>query len=179
VCHAAYADNTYYENFTFNVLQNSNGLYGIQNAVSAASPLATGVIALMLEAAPTLTPNEIKTALQLAAVGDNETGAVPNNTWGHGKLNALLAIENALGISERSLQSSVIFPNPVREALYIASRSKVIHIDIRDTGGRLISRATSLNGIRSQDVSNLKSGLYLVTLSSEDALSKTFKIVKE
>ena len=80
VCHAAYADNTYYESFTFNVLQNSNGLYGIQNAVSAAAPLSTGVIALMLEADPSLTPAEIKSILQQSARQDSFTGSVPNHT---------------------------------------------------------------------------------------------------
>ena len=93
VCHAAYADDTYYENFSFNVLQNSNGLYGIQNAVSACAPLTTGVIALMLEARPELTPGQIRNILRQTARQDSFTGSVPNADWGYGKLDAFAAIE--------------------------------------------------------------------------------------
>lgn len=178
VCHAAYADNTYYENFAFNVLQGSNGLYGIQNAVSAAAPLATGVIALMLEAVPTLTPAQIKSDLQQSAVGDNETGSVPNNTWGYGKLDALLAIENALGVSEQSSRATTVFPNPVRDILHIQSNNNLIAIDIRDAQGRIILSQKNVNGVDTVDLSNLNAGLYFITLISGDASSATHKIIK-
>lgn len=40
---------TYYSQFRFNQIQGGNGCYGLQNVVSAASPVVTGMIALMLE----------------------------------------------------------------------------------------------------------------------------------
>jgi minor extracellular serine protease Vpr len=53
--------------------KNSDGFYGIQTAVSAAAPLTAGVIALMLEVNPELTPSEIKTILQETAREDSFT----------------------------------------------------------------------------------------------------------
>lgn len=103
VCFAAYSPDTYYANFDFNVIQGSNGLYGIQNAVSAASPIATGVIALMLEVKPDLTPEEIRTILRNSCKVDGFTGTVPNETWGFGKLDALLAVENTMELDRKSV----------------------------------------------------------------------------
>ena len=58
------------------MLQNSNGLYGIQNAVSAAAPVSVGVIALMLEGNPDLTPEEVKQILQTTSNEDQFTQSV-------------------------------------------------------------------------------------------------------
>lgn len=96
VCAAAYSKDSFYGNFSFNTLQNGNGYYGIQNAVSASAPVTVGVIALMLEANPNLTPLEVREILHSSATADNFTQAVPNSTWGYGKLNAEAAVRLAL-----------------------------------------------------------------------------------
>lgn len=117
VLFGAYSPDTWYSNFSSSLVQGGEGKYGIQNAVSAAAPLSTGVIALMLELKPDLTPAEIKDILHQTARQDNNTGSVPNNTWGYGKLDALAAVQavNSLvptkspGKDQARLK---IFPNP-------------------------------------------------------------------
>lgn len=117
VLYGAYSPNTWYSNAQFNMIQGSGGNYGIQNAVSAAAPLSMGVIALMLELKPDLTPQEIKEILQQTARQDSNTGTTPNNTWGYGKLDALAAVQAVSNLvstedppeAQRTLK---LFPNP-------------------------------------------------------------------
>ena len=61
-------------------------------AVSAAAPVVTGIIALMLEVDPTLDAGSIKKILQETARSDRFTGPTPNPLWGHGKVDAYEAL---------------------------------------------------------------------------------------
>jgi subtilisin family serine protease len=67
----------------------TTGLYRAMNGTSAATPYASGIIALMFQKKPTLTLGEVKNHLKGKA---SKTGlnpfsqALPNNNWGYGKL---------------------------------------------------------------------------------------------
>ena len=63
---------------------------------SMATPFVTGVVALMLEANPTLSADTILDILQTTAIADAFTGAVPNFTRGYGKIDAVAAVKRAL-----------------------------------------------------------------------------------
>ena len=63
-----------------------DGRYVVFTGTSAAAALVAGVVALALEADPTLTATEVGELLRSTAVADDATGAVPNPEWGHGKL---------------------------------------------------------------------------------------------
>ncbi len=76
-------------------VQDGGGFYTLQNAVSAANPQVTGIIALMLELNPTLDAVQIKRILQQTARRDAYTGPEPNTRWGHGKVDALAALTAA------------------------------------------------------------------------------------
>lgn len=123
---AAYSEDSYYAFFKSNTLENSNGSYGIQNAVSAAAPIVTGVIALMLEINPNLSPAEIKTILQESAIEDSFTGVTPNVQWGHGKLDALEAINQTYFTVRVDDKSEVeefditVTPNPANNFVEIS-----------------------------------------------------------
>src|SRR5208282_2878026 len=91
-----YNTNSYWATFRFNEIQDGNGLYGRASATSAASPIVTGIIALMLQMNPKLDASMVKQFLQQSARADAFTGAVPNPRWGYGKVdayNALLAVQ--------------------------------------------------------------------------------------
>jgi hypothetical protein len=57
-----------------------------------AAPVVAGSVALLLEEDPTLTPSEIKILLTETADSDEFTGTVPNDHWGHGRLDVLEAM---------------------------------------------------------------------------------------
>lgn len=88
-----YAPNSYWATFRFNRVASAAGVYGRASAVSAANPIVTGVVALLLEMDPTLDAGQVKQLLHEGARADAFTGAVPNPIWGYGKLNALESIQ--------------------------------------------------------------------------------------
>ena len=62
------------------------------SGTSMSAPLVAGVIALLFEKNPTLTQDEIRVLLFAHAKTDQFTGAVPNVSWGYGKLDADSAV---------------------------------------------------------------------------------------
>jgi subtilisin family serine protease len=92
---SVYAPNSYWATFNFNKVQDGGGLYGKANAVSAAAPIVTGIIALMLQANPALDQIQVRDILRRTARADAFTGQVPNNRWGYGKVDAYEAVHQA------------------------------------------------------------------------------------
>lgn len=184
VCHAAYADNTYYESFSFNVLQNSNGLYGVQNAVSAAAPLATGIIALMLEVNPQLTPAEIKALLRGASNEDSFTGAVPNDTWGYGKLDALQVIEDTfdtLNVEEFKTVNAVLYPNPTNGEIHVRLNQSAAQVTmtVQNMLGQTVHSTSQTNTNSIQTQLPNATGIYFVGVTASGMGTKTFKVIKQ
>jgi subtilisin family serine protease len=119
----AASENSFYTDFDTLVEVNklekgdgSNWSFSIRRGTSAASPMVAGIVALMLEADPDLTTDDIKDILANHADQDNFTGVVPNNIWGHGKVNAYSAISNLEQPTSTNFTSTAekikIFPNP-------------------------------------------------------------------
>jgi minor extracellular serine protease Vpr len=88
-----YGPRSYWATFPFNRVPAAAGVYGRASAVSAANPIVTGVIALLLEMDPTLDAIQLKQILQHTARADTFTGDVPNANWGYGKIDVLAAVE--------------------------------------------------------------------------------------
>ena len=80
-------------------------LHGFSQGTSFACPQVAGICALLLEADPTLTHEEIKQILISTATPDTISTPVPNNVWGYGRANAVDAVAMALGISEENSPS--------------------------------------------------------------------------
>ena len=175
---AAYGQDSYYASFEFNLLENSQGFYGLQTAVSAAAPIVAGVIALMLEVNPNLRPSEIKSILQSSSRQDGFTGSVPNNSWGYGKLDAEEAIEQTfITVSTKEVKADEtsalsISPNPVNDFVRVhtsLSTTKPQQISIKALDGRTIMTAVQQSGDL-LDVSTIHSGVYIVQVHSEGTI---------
>lgn len=87
------------------------GPYVTIQGTSMATPFVAGVIALLLEREPTLTPEEVQQRLRVTARRDEQTGPVWSPGFGYGKLDvaALLrgpAATAALGASDPSPSGS-------------------------------------------------------------------------
>ncbi|MEZ4796760.1 MAG: S8 family peptidase [Flavobacteriaceae bacterium] len=170
VIFAPYSPNTWYSNFAFNMVQGGNSLYGIQTAVSAAAPLACGVIALMLELDPTLTNQEVKDILSQTAREDSFTGTVPNTTWGSGKLDALAAIQevnNQLSIADFASRSGIkVYPNPTKEIINFESTLPISKLTVYSMDGKEIFAKEG--NVESLNISKYNSGLYLLEIVSNE-----------
>ena len=91
-----YAPASYWATKRGNLIADGGGLYGIAGAVSAAAPVVTGIIALMLEVNPALDAVSVKRILQETARSDEFTGQTPNTLWGYGKVDAYEALKAAV-----------------------------------------------------------------------------------
>lgn len=87
-----YAPESHWATVRGNLTEGGGGLYGIAGAVSAAAPVVTGIVALMLEVDPTLDAVSVKSILQRTARADAFTGNTPNALWGYGKVDAFQAL---------------------------------------------------------------------------------------
>lgn len=63
-----------------------DGVHEVEAGTSFSAPHVAGAAALFLESNPGASPSRVKQAFQTHARADAYTGAVPNTTWGYGKL---------------------------------------------------------------------------------------------
>jgi subtilisin family serine protease len=84
------------DNFTDVVDEN----YAVLQGTSMSAPHVAGIAALVWESNPNLTGAQMRERLKRTASAPTDGSAVPNMTWGYGKVNALSAItETVAGIS--------------------------------------------------------------------------------
>ncbi len=181
----AYAPGSRYAFFASNIVENSNGLYGVQNAVSASAPVATGIIALMLDLNPNLNPDELLDLLHQSCVEDSFTGSVPNNDWGYGKLDALLALQNAdrtVGtVNQITPVSEVqVFPNPTSDQLTIRTKdaSLLQRIEMYNSTGQRVLLRSGLQSRQEQiGVATWVPGMYSVVVYRNGEVPMVGKVV--
>ena len=81
------------------------------DGTSAASPIVTGIIALLLQMNPQLDAAQAKRILQQSARADGFTGATPNTQWGYGKVDAYAALGGRAGHSAAAVGLSAGGPS--------------------------------------------------------------------
>ncbi|MFZ5552180.1 MAG: S8 family serine peptidase, partial [Bacteroidota bacterium] len=72
------------------------------SGTSMSAPMITGIVSLLLEANPNLTPQQVKDALINTARTDSFTGTIPpggSTRWGWGKVNAYAAVQSVFLVS--------------------------------------------------------------------------------
>ena len=99
------------------------------SGTSMSGPAVAGIVALMLEANPELSVVEVREALKLTAREDDHTGEIPtegSTVWGWGKVNAVRAVQEVLGINgvegapvDATSARFSIWPNPVGTVLHL------------------------------------------------------------
>jgi len=144
------------------------------SGTSMSSPAVAGVVALMLNANPNLNADEVKQILKSTAREDDKTGVLPAKgsvLWGFGKVNAYRAVQEALALSSvnyfKGEQEISFFPNPTSDVVYIMGAQPNCKIQIFDLSGKLIQANSNTHIV---DLSNLKSGIYLLKYECEGKL---------
>lgn len=157
--------------------------YSEFTGTSASGPAASGIVALMLQANPSLTPDKVKTILFQTAITDAATGTLPaagNNTWGHGKINAYGAVkETVRDLAVYDYQGSrldcVLFPNPGAGLFtidYTGAKAEVLQIEVTDLSGRTVAQSqwkvTPGSNQYTLDLTLQPKGIYMTKVSGKD-----------
>jgi minor extracellular serine protease Vpr len=150
--------------------------------------MVTGIIALWLQANPNLNVADIKTIIQNTADTDTFTGtgsAIPNNTWGRGKIDAydgIQYINQFLSVQNFDNASSFkAYPNPFSNQLTIEGSEPIHKVEIYNLLGQLVKNFNFGNNLeltKEIDLSELSTGQYIARISLGNII-KTVKIIKK
>jgi len=150
---------------------NGKWSYSIRRGTSISSAIVSGIVAMMLEVDPGLTPDDVKEYLISNADKDQFTGSNPNNIWGHGKANAyrvLADLENVVSNEVIVVNPGIrIFPNPTRNIMYVElDILEEAQMKVFDLSGRVVlEKKLERNNVNSKvDVSGVQAGIYLIQL---------------
>ncbi len=166
--------------------------YAMLQGTSMSSPAVGGIVALLLEANPSLTPIQVKDIMAHTAIVDSSIGAIPlsgSNTWGFGKANAYAAVKKALETSgifhESGSIACLAFPNPgngVYMLQYATDSKGITRFAVYDVLGNIIQEEEVLNATnlhsRQVDLSMQPSGIYILKLEQGNKQA-TIKVLKQ
>lgn len=156
------------------VINENDGIEN-NNGTSFSSPIMAGAVACLMQAAPTLSVEQIKQFIRMSA----SQYATPDFFLGYGIPDFDLALTLALSVEEETYSTIKIFPNPVNDILQIQlpleANSELI---IYDVLGKVVFEQYVNRSLNQIDMSTMSSGLYLLRISSETT-TKTFKLVKQ
>lgn len=155
------------------------------SGTSMSGPAVAGIVAMMLEADPALTPAEVREIILLTARTDNNTGVIPiggSTQWGAGKVNAYAAVREVLGIngiSEQTTTGRWVYPNPTDGLLNLRfNYSGKFDLRLTDLSGRTILEETHMNtGTMVMDLRGIPSGIYFLQIRTK-GLPETVKVIK-
>jgi hypothetical protein len=167
----------------------NNWWFGAMQGTSMAAPVVTGIMALWLQAAPSLTPAQALTLARESAYTDSHTGSIGvngNNTWGWGKIDAHQGMQDLLtflSVAEaRPLSSTVVYPNPTSGQVNIVFGTSVEAsvAEVFDVSGCLVY-STRLGHAEdgqlvSFSVEDLVDGIYILKVTSGD-MASTHRLV--
>jgi serine protease AprX len=163
---------------------NASGGASSGSGTSYASPQIAGLAAVLWQAYPTLTAQQIITALKKSG----HQAAKPDNFLGYGVPDvkrAEASILNeipVLGVEPGGLRFIVLSPNPAQERLtldfpaYLVGRKVNISI-VQPNGTTISNAATTIQNKLTVDITNLKSGIYILHINTKDQ-SRSFKFLR-
>jgi len=167
---------TNYDKYIFDSTDCNNHYFASVSGTSMATPMVTGIVALMLEINPQLTHTEVKDILRVTAINDQWTGDAKNNkcpTWGWGKINAHAIMKNLETNSIEDFDNTIsftVYPNPVVNNEITISIFDVVCdlpfvVRIYDQTGKLVF-LSSMQDTKTFDISRLASGFYIVKIDN-------------
>ncbi|NNL83935.1 MAG: S8 family serine peptidase [Winogradskyella sp.] len=161
------------QGFSAYVVDENNAIVQ-NNGTSFSSPILCGGVACLMQALPNTTPpNDIIEFVRQSA----SQYTTPDDFLGHGIPNLDLARNLGLSINDYNLRGVSVYPNPFQEKLVInaSDLDAIIQLSIYNQLGQLIY--TKKGRIEAIDVSELNSGIYVVSVISGDQ-SANFKLIK-
>ena len=183
---AAHPNETSYHVQHFDV-NNRTYAWGAMTGTSMSTPVVAGIIALWLQAKPTLTPDDIRGILRRTCQHPETQLTYPNNRYGYGEIDAykgLLDILGIDGIKELSHHQPqgvrVTAQNGMLHLLFAQKPTEPVLLSIYATSGTLVHRQW-LTPDSQETAIHLpirNSGIYAVQLTSQDTSVTGSQLVK-
>ena len=162
-------------------------VWGALTGTSMSTPVVAGIIALWLQANPTLTPDDIRGILQRTCQHPEAQLSYPNNLYGHGEIDAykgLLDILGIDGIQELSHHQPQGVMLTTKDGLlhlqFDKKPSEPILLSIYATSGTLVHRQWLTTDSQQTTITLpvRSSGIYAVQLTSQDKTLTGSQLVK-
>lgn len=161
-------------------------IFAEMSGTSMSSPAVTGIVALMLQANPNLSVEQVRNILFSSARNDNATGnihesGIMSHSWGWGKADALKAVNGAL--DQLSIEEAIdkqqplsVYPNPATSSVTVLTSSNVpLTVSVFSLDGKkMCEQIISAEG--TIDVSRWENGIYIARMQDRTGM-KTAKIV--
>ena len=151
-------------------------IWSSMSGTSMSSPAVTGVVALMLQANPNLSVDQIRDIIFTTARNDTLTGPLVARDsmdvrWGWGKIDALRAVNESVrrvGVNEvETLRLPLkVYPNPASQSVTVHTGCGEIQIlSVYSVDGRLVMQLPVLTET-TLDISSWNRGIYILRAGS-------------
>lgn len=161
-----------------------NGEYTTYSGTSMAGPHVAGAVALLISARPELAGQVdlIEDILEQTAVskvaeqdcGDVLGTSIPNNSYGHGRIDMVEAIDMALNVDisstiQLSPKNINVFPNPTRGTVFFELEEELSNaqIKIMSINGTVLTTETLKGNTHSVDLNKFNSGMFIYQIQSD------------
>ena len=155
--------------------------WAAMSGTSMATPCVAGIVALWLQADPTLTPEKVKEVFKSTARHPEEQLAYPNTVYGYGLIDAYEGILTILGIPSAIEQVSMHQPSSLRirpradQSVLLdfdTAPTEPFHVRVYTLTGQLLTehRFNPTSAMTYYlDVPKVSSGVYVVQVNSMEA----------
>lgn len=175
-----YVDNGASDPLSGEVTKDTNGTerisyWGQMSGTSMSSPFVAGVIALWLQADPSLTVDDVKDIMQKTAINDNLTEAVKERS-GYGRIDALAGIKEVIkrsSVGNVAAESKILITRQ-GEAYNIFAPAANINAELVNMAGAVVASQTASGNELTFDLPAAQKGVYVlrVTAGNETASRK-------
>lgn len=162
--------------------------WSTMSGTSMSSPAVTGVVALMLQANPNITVDQIRDIVFSTARNDDKTGNIheqgmPDNSWGWGKIDAMRCVAAAYDLNSidqaiAAMPSLVVYPNPAsNRVVVVTSTNEPSNMRVYSMDGRLVlSQVVGNESVL--DVSRWSKGVYMLRVEGKAGIRTSRLIVR-